>query len=180
MKVSHTAGKLLTAVVFGLVVFTIVFQFNKLFPALGINALLDDVEKNDTHIDIPSDLNFLNDDKRSFINYCKTIYGNNLPLAVDNDKFIYYGMVDGYRLYRLQPNLVPYEQAQQTETLGGHVFYSDCLYRPSKTGLYLINDLIVISIDDAYRLNLVDIDNVYELYSNKIISEYPKLKNMLT
>jgi hypothetical protein len=178
MKFSHIIKNFITAAVFFIMFILIIINFKTIFPALNQNALILSANNENNPNDIPSNLNFLNADKKSFITYCKGIYGDKLPLSVDNSNFIYFGTVDSYRLYRLQSTLIPYDRAQQSDTLAGHTFLSDCIYRPSKTGLYLIGDKGVFSLDDAYLNKVVDIGDVYSLYLDGIISDTRGLKSI--
>jgi hypothetical protein len=167
MRITHFASRFISTAIFVTMLLVIVFNFNTIFPALSRHSLTLMTTKYNNPIDIPSNLNFLNDDKKDFIEYCKTYYGEKLPLSVDNDAFVYYGSIDGVRLYRLQSNLIPYERVQQSESINGRVFMSDCTYRPSKTGLYIICDQGVFTLDEAYERDIIDIDDVYNLYLDK-------------
>ena len=173
IHMTHFIKNLILGAVF---VFTLAFifcNFKALFPGLYRNALILYAGAENDPKDIPSSLNFLNDDKRAFIGYCQGIYGDRLPLSVDNASFVYFGTADGYRLYRLQANRVPCERVQNSETLAGYTFYSDCIYRPSRTGLYLIGDKGVFTLDSAYQNQLVDMSDVYSLYFAKIKADMP-------
>jgi hypothetical protein len=180
MKEKHFTSKILTTALFLIAMLVIVLNFNIIFPALRPHSLVITTEKKNNPTDIPSNLNFLNDDKNAFLEYCKGIYGEKLPLAVNNDTFVYYGTVDGYRLYRMQSNLIPYERVQQSEEINGHIFFSDCIYHPSRTGLYIVSEQSsVFTLDEAYKSGIIDIDDVYDLYLDKITADYPGLKKVL-
>jgi prepilin peptidase dependent protein B len=169
--------KFISAAVFVAVLLVIVPNFNNIFPDLNRTDLVSAESKAEMPIDIPSNLNFLNDDKKAFIDYCKSIYGGTLPLTVNSDLFTYYGTVDGYRLYRLQSNLIPYEHAHSSETINGYTFLSDYIYRPSKTGLYVIGDKGVFTIDEVYKDGIVNIADIYDLYAKKNLAAYPGLSS---
>lgn len=180
MKAKHFTRTILTSVLFLITILAIVLNFHIIFPALRPHSLVITTAKKNNPTDIPSNLNFLNDDKNAFLEYCKGIYGEKLPLSVNNDTFVYYGTVDSYRLYRMQSNLIPYERVQQSEEIGGHVFLSDCTYHPSRTGLYIVSEHSnVFTLDEAYKIGIIDIDDVYDLYLDKMTTDYPGLKNVL-
>jgi prepilin peptidase dependent protein B len=129
--------------------------------------------------DIPKSLNFLNDDKSAFVSYCKSLYGDKLPLTVNNDSFTYFGSVDGARLYRMQSSIISCSHVQQAETIGGYVFYSDCRYYPSRVGLYIILDDNVYTLEEANSMGIINISDIYELYSEKMVSQYPGLESIM-
>jgi prepilin peptidase dependent protein B len=143
-------------------------NFNSIFTDLNCNALeiSDNTNADLTHI--PSKINFLDDDKKSFIEYCKNIYGSDLPLKIDDSVYMYFGTVNGYRFYRLQPSYITYDNINQQEVIGGYTFESSSRYRPERTGLYIIGDSNVYTLSDAYEKGLVDISKVYALYIAKI------------
>lgn len=155
-----------SAVLSVLILTVVVLNFSHIFPALKKNAL-SPANREDTPINIPQNLNFLNDDKRAFLDYCNAIFGSKLPLAVDSDSFVYEGVVDGYHLYHMQANLIETGSARQRVVLGGYLFESDRLYRPSPTGLYLVKDNQVYTLEEAYNTKLVDLSELYSLYKQK-------------
>lgn len=167
MKMLPGVGKWISAFVFSLSLVVILLNFNRLFPALNHNALALTETSEDDPINIPVDINFLGEDKKAFIDYCKGIYGEELPMSVDPDSFIYYGTIDGCRLYRMQVSAIPAEAIHQTERIGIYTFESDRLYRPSATGLYVIGDGGVYPLDQAAEDNRVNIDEAYRLYQQK-------------
>lgn len=166
MKSPHVHRMVWSAILSALVLAVLVLNFAHLFPELRKNAL-SPANHADTPINIPQNLNFLNDDKQVFINYCNTIYGSNLPLSIDQNSFLYFGAVDGYHLYRLQANLIDTSPARQNIVVGSYLFESDRLYRPSATGLYLIKDIHVYTLEEAYNANLVDFADLYHIYQQK-------------
>ena len=170
MKTINKVGNYIVLAVILVVLLLIATHFKSIFPALNHNGTVISESKTNKPIDIPSNLNFLNDDKKAFLEYCDSLYGDALPFAIDNDKFCYYGTVDGQRLYRLQATLIPYEHANLTEDLGGYKFYSDCIYRPSKIGLYIITDNSIKTLENAYHDGSVNISDVYKLYLSKTSS----------
>lgn len=180
MKAKHFTSTILSSVIFLITILVIVFNFNIIFPALRPHSLVITTTKKNNPTDIPSNLNFLNDDKNAFLEYCKKIYGDKLPLTVNNDTFVYFGTIDGYRLYRMQSNLIPYENIQHSEVIDGHMFLSDCIYHPSRSGLYIISDQsVVYTLNEAYKSGIINIDDVYNLYLDKMTTDYPGLKNVL-
>lgn len=159
-------GHVWTALAGVAVLAVLLFNFRFFFPALGQNAFTD-AGREDTPDNIPQSLNFLNDDKKAFLSYCGVRFGETIPFTVDPATFLYYGAADGFHLYRMQAALVETGPARQSVRLGKYVFSSDRLYRPSTVGLYLIRDGQVYDLETAYRLGLVDIARVYELYAQK-------------
>lgn len=168
MKILHGAGKWISAFLFSLSLVVILLNFNRMFPALNHNALALTETSEDDPINIPVSINFLSEDRKAFIDYCKGIYGEDLPMSIEPDSFIYYGTIDGCRLYRMQVSAIPAEPAHQTETIGNYIFESDCLYRPSRTGLYIIGDGGVYSLDQAVEYNMINVDEAYRLYQQKM------------
>lgn len=159
--------RLIWSAVFSMVVLAfLIFNFHDIFPQLKKNAL-SPANHADTPINIPQNLNFLNDDRQVFLDYCNAIYGNKLPFSIEEDSFLYDGAIDGYRLYRMQANLVDTGPARQSVLLGNYLFESDRLYRPSVTGLYLIKDKQVYTLEEAYNAKLVDFSDLYQLYKQK-------------
>lgn len=148
------------------VVAILFFHFRFFFPQLKKNAFVSQNQA-DTPINIPQNLNFLNDDKQAFIHYCLLLYGEKLPLSVDDSTFQYLGAVDGYHFYRMQANLIDTEPARQSVRLGNFLFESDQLYRPSSIGLYLIKNAQVYTLENAYQLKLVNFNDLYRLYMQK-------------
>ncbi|MFT9077840.1 hypothetical protein [Ethanoligenens sp.] len=162
-RVYHLVG---TAILSALLLAILMVNFSNFFPALKRNALSPS-NRADTPINIPQNINFLNDDKQAFLNMCNALYGSKLPLSVDSNSFLYEGAVDGYHLYRMQANLIETEPARQYVVLGKYLFESDRLYRPSPTGLYLVKDNLVYTLEEAYTTQLVDFSNLYRLYKQK-------------
>lgn len=179
MKTKRVLSTVISSVVFLLTVLVIMFNFNTIFPSLGMNSLMFVKGSKTAPKDIPKSLNFLNDDKSAFVTYCKSCYDGKLPLVVSNDNFTYFGSVDGARLYRMQTNIIAYSHVQQAESIDGHVFYSDCRYYPSRVGLYVIIDGSVFTLEEASSMGIVNIDDIYELYAEKMAAQYPGLQNVL-
>ncbi len=142
-------------------------NFNNIFTNLNCNALeiSDNTTADLTHI--PSNLNFLDDDKKLFVSYCENIYGESLPLKIDSSVYMYFGTVNGYRFYRMQPTYITYDNINQKDIVGGYTFESCSRYRPERTGLYIIGDNNVYSLDQAYDMGIIDISKVYQLYVAK-------------
>ncbi len=166
MKSVRLARQITSVILFACVLAALFFNFSTFFPALKKNAF-SIANKADSPINIPQNLNFLNDDKEAFITYCNAIYGASLPLSVDSSSFEYEGALNGYHFYRMQADLVGTEPAVQYVRLGGYTFVSDQLYRPSPTGLYLIKNSVVYTLEEAYSQNLVNFSELYALYQKK-------------
>jgi hypothetical protein len=160
--------KIITITVVIAVIGILMVNFDSIFTDLNCNALtISDNSKSDlTHI--PSKINFLDDDKKNFVSYCKDIYGSDLPLEVDTRVYEYFGTVNGYRFYRLQPSYISYDNVSQQQVIGGYTFESAYRYRPERVGLYIIGDDNVYSLEQAYEKGLIDISKVYELYIAKV------------
>ena len=167
MRMSRYGVKIITIMVVVVVMGVMMVNFDSIFTDLNCNALsISDNTKADL-TQIPSKINFLDDDKKAFVSYCKDIYGSDLPLEIDDSVYEYYGTVNGYRFYRLQPSYIPYDSISQQEVVGGYTFESPSHYRPARTGLYIIGDDSVYTLEDAYDNGLIDISKVYELYVTK-------------
>lgn len=179
MKTKRVLSTVISSVAFLLTVLVIMFNFNTIFPFLGANSLTLSKGSKAAPKDIPKSLNFLNDDKSAFVAYCKSFYGDKLPLIVSSDSFTYFGSVDGARLYRMQTNIIACSHVQQAESIGGHVFYSDCRYYPSRVGLYVILDDSVFTLEEASSMGIVNIDDIYGLYAEKMAAQYPGLQDVL-
>lgn len=163
----HYSKKVITILAVIVIMSVIMMNFNSLFTDLNFNALAisDNTKTELTHI--PSKINFLDDDKKLFVDYCKTIYGNELPIQIDDSIYTYYGTVNGYRFYRLQPSYIMYDNVRFQEVIGGYTFESSYHFRPESTGLYIIGDDNVYTLKQAYEAGLIDISKVYSLYLSK-------------
>lgn len=157
---------LTTAILFLLLCITLVF-FNNLNSGLNLNALaLYENDKKDA-LNIPSDINFISDDKKSFIEFCKKQYGINHDIEIDNSTYIYYGSVNGYRFYRINISCMPVDSINHNEIIGGYNFSSSLMFRTYPSGLYIIGDNGVYTLTDAYNQNLIDITQIHELFLKK-------------
>lgn len=173
MNIGRFIKRIFPAVLLIAVVAVMMLNFRTIFPTLSRRALDTSNTEKPVPKDIPNSLNFLNDDKAAFVRYCKGQYGEKMPFGVDSDSFIYFGSVDGARLYRMKPTLINCENISQTETFEGYSFYSDCRYFPSKTGLYIICNDNVFTLDEAYRDGMIYIEDVHNLYLRKMNELYP-------
>jgi hypothetical protein len=164
---SRYGVKIITIAVVVAVMGVLMVNFDSIFTDLNCNALsISDNSKSDL-TQIPSKINFLDDDKKAFVSYCKDIYGSSLPLGIDDSVYEYFGTVNGYRFYRLQPSYISYDSISQQEVIGGYTFESACRYRPERTGLYIIGDDNIYTLEQANENDLIDISKVYELYTAK-------------
>lgn len=168
MKMPRYGVKIITiAVAFAVLGFLMV-NFDSLFTDLNYSALaLADSSSKADLTSIPSNINYLDDDRAAFVSYCKDIYGYDLPIQIDDSVYEYFGTVNGYRFYRLQPTCIASDDIIEQEVVGGYTFESPSRYRPELTGLYIIGDNKVYTLEDAYDDNLVDISTVYKLYMAK-------------
>jgi|WetSurMetagenome_2_1015567.scaffolds.fasta_scaffold317750_2 hypothetical protein len=167
MKMSRYGVKIITISIVVIAMGILMVNFDSIFTDLNCNALaISDSPKADL-TQIPNSINFLDEDKTAFVNYCKDIYGSSLPLEVDSTVYKYYGTVNGYRFYRLMPTYISYDSISQQEVIGGYTFESSSLYRPERTGLYIIGDEKVYSLKQAYDNNLIDISKAYQLFIAK-------------
>lgn len=166
MRIKRYGLKFIKIIFAVAVMAVIMLNFDTIFTELDCNALTVSANKADV-TDLPSKINFLDDDKEAFIKYCKNIYGEDLPIRIDDDVYQYYGNVNGYRFYRLQPTLVSYDNISQSQVVGGLKFESPYRFRPENTGLYIISDECVYTLDEAYKLGLIDIKKAYQLYKDK-------------
>jgi hypothetical protein len=167
MKMSRYGIKIITISFVIVIMGVLMVNFDSIFTDLNCNALTIPNNSKSDLSNIPSKINFLDDDKKAFVDFCKVKYGSNLPLEIDNNIYQYFGTVNGYRFYRLQPTYISYDSVSQQEVIGGYTFESACRYRPEKTGLYIIGDDNVYTLSDAYSKGLIDITKVYALYVKK-------------
>jgi hypothetical protein len=168
MRLSRYWTKLVTFVFVAFVMGLLMVNFDNIFTSLNCHALqVSDHEKSSAVTAIPSKINFLDDDKKAFIDYCKKLYGSSLPLKIDDSIYEYYGTVNGYRFYRLQPSYISYDSISQQKLIGGYLFESPCRCRPEATGLYIISDKRIYTLEQAYDKGLVDISLIYSLYTAK-------------
>jgi prepilin peptidase dependent protein B len=167
INISKYGVKIISVATVIVVMVVLMANFNSIFTDLNCNALEISNNTNADLTHIPSKINFLDDDKKSFIDYCKNNYGSNLPLKIDDSVYIYFGTINGYRFYRMQPLYIAYDNINQQEVIGGYTFESSYRYRPERTGLYIIGDNKVYTLSDAYEKGLVDISKVYKLYVDK-------------
>lgn len=168
MKIPKRINRIATTTIMFVLLAVLLFNFDSVFNKLNANALAINENIKKTELaNIPSKINFLSDDKNSFLDYCKNLYGGDLPLTIDSDSFIYYGAVDGYRLYRMNTTYLPCRNVTTFVTLGCYTFTGNCRYSPEPSGLYLIGDDGVHTLSDAYSENIVDFSKVYQLYKSK-------------
>jgi hypothetical protein len=167
MRKIQYGTKIITIVAAVVIMGALMVNFDSIFTDLNCNALAVSSSTKADDTQLPSTINYLDNDKMTFISYCSDIYGNDLPLQIDESIYHYYGTVNGYRLYRLQPLYVSYDNINQQQVIGGYTFESPCLYRPYRMGLYAIGDDKVYTLEEAYNFGLVDISKVYKLYSAK-------------
>lgn len=139
-------------------------NFDSVFPDLNCDALAVSQTVKQKDDEVPNSINFIDEDKNAFINYCKEIYGNKLPMEIDKDVFHYYGTVNGFRFYRLAATYIPSENILRKEVVGGYTFESASRFRPSDTGLYIIGKDRVMTLKEANDNGLIDIAKVYRLY----------------
>lgn len=169
MKMSRYGVKIITIMMVVVVMGVLMVNFDSIFTDINCNALSISSSTKADLTQIPSKINFLDDDKKAFVSYCKDIYGSDLPLEIDNSVYEYYGTVNGYRFYRLQPTYISYDSISQQEVVGGYTFESSSHYRPERTGLYIIGDDSVYSLRQAYDNGLIDISKAYQLYIAKVV-----------
>lgn len=167
MRMTQYGTKIITIVVAIVIMGALMVNFDNIFTDLNCNALAVSSSTKADDTQIPSTINYLDNDKKTFIDYCKDIYGDNLPLQIDDSVYYYYGTVDGYRLYRLQPMYISYDNISQQQVIGGYTFESPNRYRPYRIGLYIIGNDKVYTLKEAYDYGLVSISKVYKLYAAK-------------
>lgn len=166
MKLRRYVYKIVSITVAVSVIAVLMLNFDSIFSELHCNALTVSANKVEK-TQLPSKLNFLDDDKTAFVNYCKDIYGADLPIKIDENVYKYYGAVNGYRVYRLQPTLIPYDSINNVTVIGGYDFESPCRYRPACSGIYVIGDDNVYTLTEAYKEGIVNISSVYKLYAKE-------------
>lgn len=168
MSLSRHWIKFVTFLIVAVIMGAILLNFDNIFTGLNCHALQVSEHKKTAELaSLPSTINFLDDDKKAFVNYCKKLYGSSLPLKVDDSLYTYYGTINGYRFYRLQPSYISYDRINQQEMIGGYLFESPYRCRPEATGLYLISDKRVYTLKEAFEKRLVDISLIYSLYTAK-------------
>lgn len=155
--------KAVTTIVLFLLLFCTMSTFNVILSGINYNAAAFNNAKKQS-LDIPSDLNFVDDDKRTFLNYCEKIYGNEKPYAVDTLSYCYYGTLSGRRLYRFNATFIPYATVYNESNIGGYIFSSAVLYRPYSLGLYVIDGQNVYTLQQAYERGVINISKAHELY----------------
>ena len=168
MKLKKSHRKILSTGLLILLLCGTLLAFNSLNiePDLVASAYTENPKKD--VLNIPSDINFIEDDKKAFIEYCKSQFGTDAAMSIDKQSYLYYGISEGYRLYRLSVTCMPADSIGGEQEIGGYTFYTSCRYRPYDLGLYVIGENgAVYTLDQAYRLGLVDISSVYRLYQQK-------------
>jgi hypothetical protein len=143
----------------------LLINFDSIFTDLNCDALSVSQSVKKDADEVPNSINFIDEDKALFLDYCEENFQDKLPMEVDNSNFIYYGTVSGYRIYRLQATNIDCENINQSEAVGGYTFESSQRFRPYKLGLYAIGDGNVYTLYNAYSKNLIDISKVYRLYA---------------
>ncbi|HEX2937916.1 MAG TPA: hypothetical protein VHO66_03255 [Ruminiclostridium sp.] len=166
MKIKRYGFKLVTVAVVAVTMAVLLINFDSIFTELSCDALTITQTKSDK-AELPSSLNYIDEDKSVFVNYCKDIYGDDLPLKIDENVYQFYGTINGLRFYRLQSTLIPYDNINQSELIGGYSFDSPGRFRPYSTGLYIIGDDKVYTLKQAYESGLINIQKAFDLYNNK-------------
>jgi hypothetical protein len=167
MKMPRYGAKIITVAAVIMVMAFLLVNFNSFFKSLDCSAL-ETSEKTSTDVtSIPSQINFIDDDKKLFTDYCTKVYGSKIPIKVDDSVYLYFGTVNGYRFYRLQPTYIACDCVRQQQIIGGYIFESAYRYRPEATGLYIIGGNKVYTLEQAYNKGLVNIQKVYKLYISK-------------
>lgn len=139
-------------------------NFDSIFSDLNCDALsVSQTEKKEVD-EVPNSINFIDEDKTTFIDYCKKIFSDKLSMQIDSSVFRYYGTVNGYRIYRLQATNISCENINQSKVIGGYTFESSQRFRPFNVGLYAVGNNKVYTLEEANRQNLIDIAKVYRLY----------------
>jgi hypothetical protein len=157
-----------TAILLFLLVFVVTF-FDSFYAKYDFRALATyNVTKNDA-VDIPSDINFIQDDKKAFLNYCQNLITTNQPFVIDDKTYVYYGNQNGYRFYRISITAMLYTNINNELTIDGYTFESLYTFRPYASGFYIIGDSGVYTLEEAYEYKIIDIKQIYKLYMTKNI-----------
>lgn len=117
--------------------------------------------------DIPSDINYIDDDKKLFVRYCDEAYSITIPSKIDSSTYVFYGVINGYRFYRMSVSSLPTENINHEDVVGSFPFESSRLFRPYAPGLYIIGNGKVYTLEEAYEQHIVDIRQVFQLYLEK-------------
>lgn len=152
-----------TSILLALLCLTIFFFINA-NNGTNFQALADVQNTKKSTLNIPSDINFIDDDKKAFIEYCQKNAAAGNSAAIDDSTYTYYGCVGGYRFYRINVDCFPSDELNHEEMIGGYIFQSSRTFYPYSSGLYIIGDNNILTLDEASRQCLVDIGKIYALY----------------
>ena len=167
MKILKNTKKIITTSVLILTLAVVITYFDSFYAKYDFRALATyKVMKNDV-ANIPSNINFIQDDKKMFLQYCETQTATNQPLLIDDKTYIYYGNRNGYRFYRMSTTAMSLENINSQLVLGGYTFESPYFFKPSNSGFYIINDSKIFTLEEAYSKNIIDIKQIYNLYLYK-------------
>jgi hypothetical protein len=167
VKLFKNFKKFITTVILLFLLIFVVTFFDSFYAKYDFRALATyKVTKNDA-VDIPSDINFIQDDKKVFIKYCQKPIITNQPLIVDDKTYVYYGNRNGYRFYRMSITAMPYTNINSELTIDGYTFESCYTLKPYATGLYIIGNSGVFTLEEAYNNKIIDIKRIYDLYMAK-------------
>lgn len=152
-----------TSVLLALLCLT-VFFFIRSNNGTNFKALADIQTSKKSSLNIPSDINFIDDDKKAFLEYCRQNKGASDKAQIDDTTYVYYGCLNGYRFYRLNLDCYPAEELNHEENIGGYVFQSSRSFYPYVSGLYIIGNDGVHTLSEACSENIVDIGKIFLLY----------------
>jgi hypothetical protein len=159
--------KIITTSVLIITLAVVITYFDSFYAKYDFRALATyTVTKNDV-ANIPSNINFIQDDKKTFLQYYKTKTITNQPLLIDDKTYIYYGNRNGYRFYRMSTTAMSLEYINSQLVLGGYTFESPFSFKPSNSGFYIISDSKIFTLEEAYSKKIIDIKQMYLLYMAK-------------
>lgn len=161
-----TRKKLISTALLIVLLIGTLLSFNLLFSNLSYNAEAFNSPKK-AALDIPSDINFISDDKKAFISFCEQNYGTKATDSIESGSYCYFGSIEGKRLYRMNLSCMPYENLYNETNIGGYTFSSSRLFKQYGVGLYIIDETGVYTLEQAYETGKIDIGRFYELYTEK-------------
>jgi hypothetical protein len=169
VKIVGIFRRLITTCLLLFLLVLVITIFGSFYSKYDFRALATYKVTNNDAMDIPSDINFIQDDKKVFINYCQNLINTNQPLVIDNSTYVYYGDQNGYRFYRISITAMPYSNINNELTIDGYTFESAYTFRPYASGFYIIGNNEVYTLEEAYNDKIIDISQIFSLYMAKNI-----------
>lgn len=167
MKLFKNFRKFITTAILLFLLLFVVTYFDGFYAKYDFRALASYKVTKDDAVNIPSDINFIQDDKNLFLNYCQNLITTKQHLLIDDKTYIYYGNRNGYRFYRMSVTSMPFMNINSELVIEGYPFERCYTFKPNESGLYIIGNSGVFTLEEAYNNKIIDIKQMHDLYIAK-------------